>query len=615
MSNEATMNAENLIGFENIPQTIPHFCIESFRRNNKHDALAYKLGDTWHKLPGIEVVERIKRIALGLSKLGVQAGDRVAIISENRPEWSLVDLAILSLRAVNVPIYTTQAVEQVRFILENSGAKMLCISGKKLFKHAEDAIRSVERLEKLIFFDNEAVPEDESRAIGLDSLEEQGEALAESDVTIFEDELAKISADDLATIIYTSGTTGEPKGVMLTHDNFVSNIVAVSKALPIRKTDCSLAVLPLSHIFERTVFYVLCANGVSINYCASFDQLASHLQEVKPTIMTAVPRLFEQVYHKIVKKGKAAGGWRTSLFNWALETGQQYWEAKDEHESVSPVLAAKQAVASRLVFSKWREGVGGSLRFFVSGGAPLSKKLAFAFWAAGIPILQGYGMTEACVASANRPEDNKIGSIGKPFEGIEMKIAEKDGEILIRGRNVMSGYHNRPEDTATAIDKQGFYHTGDVGYMDTDGHFYVTDRLKDLFKLSNGKYVAPLQVESLLKQSPLVSQPVVVGSGRKQVGALIVPDWEALKEVLREDGIDTNGDREELCDNPHVIKRVQRDAGELTRELSDYERVKRVYLLPREFSIDKGEMTPTLKIKRSVIDEKYEEAIDEICGS
>ena len=267
------------------------------------------------------------------------------------------------------------------------------------------------------------------------------------------------------------------------------------------------------------------------------------------------------------------------------------------------------------MFSKWREGVGGSLKFFVSGGAPLSKKLSYAFWAAGIPILQGYGMTEGCITCANRPEDNKVGSIGRPFEGIEMKISEKDGEVLIRGKNVMQGYYNNPEETAKVLDAEGYYHTGDVGYQDNDGHFYITDRLKDLFKLSNGKYVAPLQVESLLKQSPLVSQPVVVGSGRKQVGALIVPDWDALKEEMKAEGHPATGSREELCEDPQFIKRVQRDAIELTRELSDYERVKRVYLLPREFSIDKGEMTPTLKIKRGVIDEKFSEAIDEICGS
>lgn len=605
------MIAENLIGFDALPQTVPHYCIESFRRNNKPDALSFKIDDVWHRVSGTDAIERIRRIALGLSRLGVKAGDRIAIISENRPEWSFTDLAILSLRGVNVPIYTTQAVDQIRYIIENSGAKMLFVSGKKLWKHADSVIQSIETLEKLIFFDADFLPED-SRAMSLKDLEAEGSRKDEIDN--FDELLSQVKADDLATIIYTSGTTGEPKGVMLTHENFTSNVAAISKGLPIRNTDRSLAVLPLSHIFERSVFYVLCSNGVAIHYCAAFDQIAGHLQEVKPTIMTAVPRLFEQVYHKIVKKGKAAGGWKTKLFDWALDVGQDYWRAKDMHEPVSAVLAAKHALASRLVFSKWRAGVGGHLRFFVSGGAPLSKKLSYAFWAAGIPILQGYGMTEACITCANRPEDNKVGSIGTPFDGIEMKIDESNGEILIRGKSVMQGYYEKPEETAKVIDSEGYYHTGDVGYVDEDGHFYVTDRIKDLFKLSNGKYVAPLQVESLLKQSPLVAQPVVVGSGRKQVGALIVPDWDALKETLADEGIAVEGSRDELCENPHVIKRVQRDAVDLTRELSDYERVKRVYLLPREFSIDKGEMTPTLKIKRSVIDEKYSDAIDEICG-
>jgi long-chain acyl-CoA synthetase len=608
------MIATNLIGFESLPQTLPHYCLESFRRNNKPDALCFKIGDAWQRISGIEAIERIRRVALGLSALGIKAGDRVAIISENRPEWSLTDLALLCLRAVIVPIYTTQAVDQVRFILENSGAKMLLISGAKLFKHAADAIDSVETIEKVIFFDSDSPTANDGRSMTLDDVKKQGDQLHHGDEKAFEELLSQVKADDLATIIYTSGTTGEPKGVMLTHGNFVSNVVSISKGLPINKTDRSLAVLPLSHIFERTVFYVLCANGVSINYCSSFDQLASHLQEVKPTIMTAVPRLFEQVYHKIVKKGRAAGGWRSRLFEWSLGVGQEYWEKIDKHESVPASLAAKHAVANRLVFSKWRDGVGGKLRFFVSGGAPLSKKLSYAFWAAGIPILQGYGMTEACIVSANRPEDNKVGSIGKPFSDIEMRISEKDGELLIRGANVMQGYYHNPDETSRVLDEQGFYHTGDVGYVDTDGHYYVTDRLKDLFKLSNGKYVAPLQVESLLKQSPLVSQAVVVGSGRKQIGALIVPDWDALKETMKDEGVSAEGSREELSRDPRFVKRVQRDAVDLTRELNDYERVKRVYLLPREFSIDKGEMTPTLKIKRSVIDEKYEEAIDEICG-
>ena len=602
------MTRETSLGYENIHRTLPSFCVESFRRNNKPDALAYKIDGSWLRISGIDAIERIKKIASGLSALGVRAGDRIAIISENRPEWSLADIAILAIGAINVPIYTTQSVEQIRYILEDSGARMLFISGKKIWNHAKEAIHSVERLERLIFFDAEATAEAGSQAMTLAELEREDED------ALFDQKLSTIDPTGVATIIYTSGTTGEPKGVELTHENFVSNILAISRGLPIRASDRSLAVLPLSHIFERTVFYVLCANGVSIHYCAAFDQLAACLKEVRPTIMTAVPRLFEQLYHKIVKKGKSAGGWRSSLFDWALDVGQEYWGARDTHVSVSPLLSAKHAIASKLVFSKWREGVGGRLRFFVSGGAPLSKKLSYAFWGAGISILQGYGMTEACVVSANRPEDNKVGSIGKPFEGIEMKIAESDGELLVRGPNVMQGYFGHPDETAKVIDTDGFYHTGDVGYEDADGHFYITDRLKDLFKLSNGKYVAPLQVESLLKQSPLVSQAVVVGSGRKQVGALIVPDWDVLREKLKDQGIAAEGSREELCEDPHVVKLVQRESVPLMRELNDYERVKRVYLLPREFSIDKGEMTPTLKIKRGVIDEKYSEAIDEICG-
>ncbi len=322
------MIAENLVGFENLPQTIPHFCFESWRRHNKADALSHKVKDVWENLSGEAIIEKIKRIALGLADFGVRAGDRVAIISENRPEWSLTDLAILSLRAVNVPIYTTQAVEQIRYILEDSGAKILCISGKKIYKHAEDALQTVESLEKLVFFDDDAVPAKSSKSLTLTEIEQRGEELEKIDSQLFEENLSQIKAGDLATIIYTSGTTGEPKGVLLTHENFTSNIVAISKGLPIKPSDRSLAVLPLSHIFERTVFYVLCANGVSIHYCASFDQLAALLGEVRPTIMTAVPRLFEQVYHKIVKKGKAAGGWKTSLFDWALEVGQEYWKQK-----------------------------------------------------------------------------------------------------------------------------------------------------------------------------------------------------------------------------------------------------------------------------------------------
>jgi long-chain acyl-CoA synthetase len=608
------MTVEQLLGTNNLPFTVPHFCLAAFEHYQKPDALNYKPAKEWLKIAGERAIERVKHVTLGLREFGIKQGDKVAIISENRPEWSITDLAILCLRAVNVPIYTTQAPEQIRYILEDSGSRMLFVSGKKIFKHALPGIEGVEPLEQLVFFDEDAIPEDIEQAMAFAELEKRGAEIHEKEPHLFDELLEQVRPEDLATIIYTSGTTGEPKGVMLTHHNFATNILAISGGLPILKTDRSLAVLPLSHIFERSCFYIMLCNGVSIHYAASFDHLAEYLNEIHPTVMTAVPRLFEKVYHKIVRKGMTAGGWKTKLFQWALEIGQRYGEAKDKGNTVSPFLLAQQAIASRLVFSKWRDGVGGSLRFFVSGGAPLSKKLSYAFWSAGIPILQGYGTTEVCIVSANRPNDNKVGSIGKPFENIEIKVAE-DGELWVRGPNVMQGYYNKPEATADALTEDGWYKTGDVGYQDTKtGHFYITDRKKDLFKLSNGKYIAPQQIESLIKQSVFVSQAIVVGSGRKQPAALIVPDFEALKATLKEKGINEKRTREELCQDPEVVKIVQRDAIEVTRELADYERVKKVALLPNEFSIDKGEMTPTLKIKRAVIDEKYEDLIDQLSG-
>ena len=608
------MTAEEIVGFGNLPQTIPHLMFGALQTFSKADTLSYKNQESWINIAATQFVERVKHVALGLYEIGIRAGDRVAIISENRPEWSITDLAILSLRAVNVPIYTTQAPDQVRYILEDSGAKILFISGRKTFQHAAPGIEGVESLEKLIFFDSDAIPEELPRAIPLEALESRGVEAHRIDSEAFDRFMAEVHADDLATIIYTSGTTGEPKGVMLTHENFASNIRAITAELPISAADRSLSVLPLSHIFERACFYALCCNGVSIYYSASFDHLAAHLKEVKPTIMTAVPRLFEQVYHKIVKKGMSAGGWKTRLFSWALENGQRYAEAQNKDKGVSPLLALQHQIASRLVFSKWREGVGGNLRFFVSGGAPLSAKLTNAFWAADIAILQGYGMTEACIVSANRPNNHRVGSIGIPLKDIEVKIAPEDGEILVRGKNVMRGYFNKPELTAEVLTSDGWYKTGDVGEIRHDGHIYITDRKKDLFKLSNGKYIAPQQLESLIKQAAFVSQAIVVGAGRKQPAALIVPEFDSLKAFLAEKGIETKRSREELCQDAKVIKLVQREVADLTAERADYERVKKVALLPREFSIDRGEMTPTLKIKRSVIDENYRELLDALYG-
>ena len=592
---------------EVIPATLPALCLEAIRRHDKPDALNERKDGEWVHIPASTVIDRVRHVALGLTTLGIKAGDRVAVLSENRPEWSITDLAILSLRAVNVPIYTTQAVEQVRFILEDSGARVLFVSGGKVFKHALPGIEGVEVLDTLIFFDADAAPEIE-QATTLDAIERRGEEIDRQDPHAFQLLLDEVRHDDLATIIYTSGTTGEPKGVMLTHDNFVSNVIAISSTLPITASDVALSVLPLSHIFERSASYIFCWNGVSVYYAASFDQVGEHLKEVRPTIMTAVPRLFEKVYHKIVKKGLSAGGWKTKLFIWALAVGQRYAELKDKRAPLPPLLEVQQLLASALVFSKWRKGIGGRLRYFVSGGAALSPALSYAFLAAEIPILQGYGMTETCIVSANHPDDNRVGSVGKPFPGIDVRVAS-DGEILVRGGNVMKGYYNHPESTAEVM-SDGWFHTGDVGRMDKDGHLYITDRKKDLFKLSNGKYVAPQLIESLIKQSEFVNQVIVLGAGRKHPVALIVPDWEALIPSVIEADIKAPKTRRELSQHPIAIKIVMRDVTALMKELNDYERVRRIALLPEDFSIDRGELTPTLKVKRRVVDERYRVRID-----
>jgi long-chain acyl-CoA synthetase len=589
--------------------SLPGLCLDAVLRHGKTDALNHREEGKWINLPAEDFVERVKNAALGLAALGIRPGDRIALLSENRPEWSIVDLAILSLGAINVPIYTTQAVEQIDYILSDSGAKAIFISNRRLYKHALPAFAK-RPLEHFIFFEPEAAEVSE-RGISLEQMERNGREHAQQRPDAFDAYLRAVRPQDLATIIYTSGTTGEPKGVMLTHNNFMSNVLSIGHGLPIGPTDVALSVLPLSHIFERTGFYVFCYCGVSVYYSASFEQVGENLREVAPTVMTAVPRLFEKVYHRIIKKGMAEKGIKKNIFLRSLEVGQRYGELKDRGRFISPQLRIKQGLASKLVFSKWRAGVGGRLRYFVSGGAPLAPALSYAYLAAGIPILQGYGATETCIVCANRPGNNQVGSVGIPFAGIELKIAE-DGEILIRGENVMRGYYGQPEATAAVL-KDGWFYTGDVGHMDKEGRLYITDRKKDLFKLSNGKYVAPQLIESLLKESEYVSQVVVVGAGRKQPSALIVPDWENLNEELAKAGeTSVPKDREALSKFPAAVKIVQRDIANLTKSLADYERIRRVALLPNEFTIDGGELTPTLKVKRRVIDERFGALIDQL---
>jgi long-chain acyl-CoA synthetase len=591
--------------------TLPSLCLEAITRHNKPNTVSEKRGGEWVRVSSYEFVRRVRHIALGLTDMGIQPGDRVGLISENRPEWSIADLAVLSAGAVVVPLYTTQAPDQIRFILEDSGARVLLISGGRILKHAREGFDGLDNLKDIVIFDPKSVA-GVTRGIALETVEGRGAEIDRQDPDAFDRLLGRGRPGDLATIIYTSGTTGEPKGVMLTHDNFIANVRSITTGLPISASDVSLSVLPLSHIFERTVFYVFAYVGVAVHYAASFDQVGEFLREVRPTIMTAVPRLFEKVYHRIIKKGTSAGGAKAKIFEWSLAVGQRVAKLEDEGRRVPLSLRAKHAIADRLVFTKWREGIGGRLRYFVSGGAPLSPTLSYSFLGAGIKILQGYGMTETCIVCANRPEDNRVGSIGKPFKGIEVALAE-DGEILVRGPNVMRGYYGRPEATLAVMQDEWFA-TGDVGHIDDAGHIFITDRKKDLFKLSNGKYIAPQQLESLLKQSEFVNQVVVVGSSRKYPAALIVPDWEALKSALRDAGETLAATNEEIAKQPAAIKMVQLDVTKITAHLADYERVRRVALLPNEFSIDNGEMTPTLKVKRNVVDERYADLIEQLFG-
>lgn len=589
--------------------TLPAFILEAGVRHNKPNAVSEKRGGVWIRVSSDEFVRRVRHIALGLANLGIQPGDRVGLISENRPEWSIADLAILSAGAVVVPIYTTQAPDQVRFILEDSGARALLISGGRVLKHAQPGFEGLDRLTDIVVFDAKSVT-GVNRAVALETVEARGAEIDAADAEAFERLINRGRPEDLATIIYTSGTTGEPKGVMLTHDNFIANVRSITTGLPISPADISLSVLPLSHIFERTVFYVFAYVGVAVHYAASIEQVGEFLRDVRPTIMTAVPRLFEKVFHRIVKKGTSAGGAKAKFFEWSLAVGQRVAELEDKKKRVPLSLRAKHAIADRLVFTKWREGIGGRLRYFVSGGAPLAPALSYSFLGAGIKILQGYGMTETCIVCANRPEDNCVGSIGKPFKGIEVAVAD-DGELLVRGPNVMRGYYGHPEATLAVMQDEWFA-TGDVGYIDDEGHIFITDRKKDLFKLSNGKYIAPQQLESLLKQSEFVNQVIVVGSSRKYPAALIVPDWEALKGALSEAGETVAATHEEIAKQPAAVKIVQMDVTKITAHLADYERVRRVALLPNEFSIDTGEMTPTLKVKRNVIDERYADVIEQL---
>ncbi|MGI8897727.1 MAG: AMP-dependent synthetase/ligase [Pyrinomonadaceae bacterium] len=591
----------------------PTTLIEAFERiardHKRSDTLNYKRDGRWMPISSDEMLARARRIAAGLYSLGVRPGDRVALLSDSRPEWTLTDAGCLFAGAIDVPIYPTLTPPQVRYILKDSGARVLVVSNHKKFLEVKEILKECPAVEHVVFFDGADV--DNAQGITLAELEKRGQILEAEQPHLIDDLAHRITPDQLATIIYTSGTTGEPKGVMLTHANLISNLIDGAGNLSFGEKDIALSVLPLSHIFERQAMYMYLYQGMAVYYAESLETIGPNLREVRPTILVGVPRIFEKIYDRIKERVAAKGRVNMALLSWAVSVAKAYARCEVDKKKAPLALALKHRLATKLVFSKWREAFGGRMRLLVSGGAALPEELGYIYLGAGIPIVQGYGLTETSpVITTGRLEDNRIGSVGKPIPRVEIRIAA-DGEIETRGPNVMRGYYNKPEETRAVFTEDGWFKTGDIGTIDDGGFLRITDRKKELFKTSGGKYISPQPIEQMIKGSRFVSQVVLIGNGRKFPAALIVPNWPQIESYAQLKGIKVTN-RAELCRHERIIDLLERQIAGLTLDLAKYERVKKVGLLESELTIEGGELTPTLKVKRRVIDEKYRSVIDRL---
>ncbi len=567
-------------------------------------ALAHKpRGGTYQDISYTEFGASVDAFSKGLNALGVQKGDRVAILSENRPEWAISDFGILKVGAVNVPMFSTLTAAQVGYILKDSGAKIICVSTEKQLEKVASIRDEIPTLEQVIIFD--AVEGETPEGVL------QFTAVCEM---VGEEADSDSQADEVATIIYTSGTTGNPKGVMLTHANFISNLQACKSLIDVSDTDVLLSFLPLSHVFERLGgHYVPLFSGAKIAYAESTFTVAQNMKDVAPTVMLSVPRLYETMNERILRAVQEGSPIKQKIFHWGVSVGSAVSSAIQQGRKPSAILQLQQGIADKLVFAKLKAATGGRLRFFVSGGAALPQSIAEFFHAAGILILEGYGLTETSpVISMNYPEKWKFGTVGTSVPGVEVQIAE-DGEILTRGPHVMKGYFNNESETAEVIDEEGWFHTGDIGIIDADGFIKITDRKKNIIVLSNGKNVAPQPIESALVQSPFISQIMVIGSERKNLAALIVPNFDALKAWASDSDtggeIDT-GDLSAMLQTREVQQHIQGEIRSRLTDFADFEQVRRFTLLDKEFSQEEDEMTPTLKLKRNVIMERYADAIE-----
>ena len=588
------------------PKTLTQLFVEAVEEYDQPNALQTKVGGAYQPISHRTLADRVRHVAFGLRALGVGPGNRVAILSENRPEWAIADYACLMGGMADVPLYPTLPAEQIAYILRDSGAVAIFLSTKEQAEKIAAVKSELPALQQVIVFDDEAATDG---AMRLAALEAKGAATMSPDgAAEYRAAALAITPDQVATIIYTSGTTGNPKGAMLTHGNIASNVSAVIDLLEMTPQDTSLSFLPLSHIFERMVDYLMFAAGVSIAYVESMDTIAKNMQEVRPTIVVAVPRIYEKIHARVTDTAMRAGGVKRGIFLWAGRVGERWTDVMLAGREPGMLLALEHRIADKLVFVKVREAVGGRLRFFISGGAPLSPDINRFFYAAGLKILEGYGLTETSpVIAVNTPQRLTIGTVGAPIPGVEVKVAA-DGEILTRGPHVMKGYFNHPEATAEAIDPDGWFHTGDIGTLE-DGLLRITDRKKDIIVTAGGKNIAPQPIENLVKANKYVAQAVMIGDRRKFPLILVVPNFDQLERWAGYKKISTS-DRRKMLADPLVRAKMEKEVLGGLDKLAHYEKPKKVVLLEQDFTIDSGELTPTLKVKRRTVDRKFRALID-----